>query len=380
MNGMLAQIHNLPYLIRSVTRSYTEAVRTSLDANLCRSISRITLMGCGDSHHAALGAELAFEQFSGLPTEALTAMQFARYAAEFVPAGSLVIGTSVSGEVSRTLEGLLLANRHGAASLALTANPGSRIGRAAATMIDTSQPSFPDPPGLVIPGVRSYVANQIGLLLTALRIGELRGRISSAEAGRLRQEIEALGDAAQQTIAANEISARALAEEWRDAREFVFVGAGPSYASALFSAAKILEATGDSALGQDAEEWAHLQYFAGQSDTPTFLISAGDRDLSRMAEVATAARAIGRRVAAVVPASAVSITAQAQAGLPLPEGIREAFSPVISAIPASLFAAQRADVINEPFFRAFGGGRSVEGGGGISRIRTSELLDGLESN
>jgi glucosamine--fructose-6-phosphate aminotransferase (isomerizing) len=30
-------------------------------------------------------------------------------------------------------------------------------------------------------------------------------------------------------------------------------------------------------------------------------------------------------------------------------------------------------VIGEPFFRAFGGGRSIEGGGGISRIRTSEM-------
>ena len=380
MNPMIAQIHSLPNLIRSVTRSYAVAVNTSLDDALCRSAGRIYLMGCGDSHHAALGAELAFEQFSGLPTEALTAMQFARYAAEFVPAHSLVIGTSVSGEVTRTLEGLLMANQRGAASLAMTANPASRIGRAAATVIDTTQPPFQDPPGMIIPGMRSYVANQIGLLLVALRIGEVRGQLSGAQAGQLRQELESLGDAAEKTITANEMPSLALAEDWRDAREFVFLGAGPNYASALFSAAKMLEASGDPALGQDVEEWAHLQYFARQADTPTFLISAGGRDLSRMGEVATAARQIGRRVAAVVPASAVSITSQAACTLALPEGLREAFSPVISAIPASLFAANRAEGIGEPFFRAFGGGRSPEGGGGISRIRTSQLLNGLESN
>jgi len=55
----------------------------------------------------------------------------------------------------------------------------------------------------------------------------------------------------------------------------------------------------------------------------------------------------------------------------------EMFAPVISAIPGSLFAAYRADVIGEPFFRNFTGGRSQEGGGGISRIRTSETI-GLE--
>jgi glucosamine--fructose-6-phosphate aminotransferase (isomerizing) len=30
--------------------------------------------------------------------------------------------------------------------------------------------------------------------------------------------------------------------------------------------------------------------------------------------------------------------------------------------------------LGEPYFRGFGGGRSIEGGGGISRIRTSELV------
>ena len=379
MNGMIAQIYSLPDLIRTTARSYAASVHAALDDELCRSAARIYLMGCGDSHHAALGCELAFEQLTGLPTEALTSMQFSRYAAEFMPganpASSLVIGTSVSGEVSRTLEGLLMGRKYGASTIALTANPSSRIGLAAGTTIDTAQPPFQDPPGLVIPGVRSYVANQVGLLLVSIRIGELRGHISGVEAGNLRQEIEALGGAAEQTIAANDSAARALAESWQDAREFVFVGAGPNLASALFSAAKILEATGDPALGQDTEEWAHLQYFARLADTPTFLISAGGRDLSRTAEIAEAAHHIGRRVAAVVPAHALSISSHADRLLPLAGGVREIFSPVISAIPASLFAAHRADVIAEPFFRAFGGGRSVEGGGGISRIRTSQILD-----
>ena len=50
------------------------------------------------------------------------------------------------------------------------------------------------------------------------------------------------------------------------------------------------------------------------------------------------------------------------------------FSPLVACIPGMLFAAHRADVMGEPFFRAFGGGRDVSGGGGISRIRTSEIL------
>jgi glucosamine--fructose-6-phosphate aminotransferase (isomerizing) len=381
MNGMVEQIHSIPGLIRGVARSYDEAVRNSVDHMLSLSVKRVYLTGCGDSHHASLGAEMAFEHIAGIPTEALTSMQYARYAAQFMPKSepgtNLVIGTSVSGEVSRTLEALLLGKKYGATTIAMTATPGSRIGRAAEIMIDTTQPPFQDPPGVHVPGVRSYVANQIGLLLVAIRLGEVRGRILTSEADKLRKEIELLGDAAEKTIAACDEIARKMAEEWKDAREFVFVGGGPNFASALFSAAKVLEASGDSALGQDTEEWGHLQYFARQADTPTFLISAGDRDLSRMTEIAVAARQVGRRVAAVVPASASSITASAHSVLPLAEGVREMFAPVISAIPGSLFAAYRSDAIGEPFFRNFTGGRSTEGGGGISRIRTSDT-EGLD--
>lgn len=381
MNGMVAQIHSIPELIRGVVQSYDESVRNTLDHLLCLSVKRVYLTGCGDSHHASLGAELAFEHLAGLPTEALTALQFARYAAEYMPktepGTNLVVGTSVSGEVSRTLEALLAGRKGGATTVAMTATPTSRVARAAELMVDTTQPPFQDPPGVHIPGVRSYVANQIGLLLVAIRLGEVRGHISSADAESLRKEIGTLADAAARTIENTDKAAEKLAGDWKDATEFVFAGSGPNFASALFSAAKVLEASGDPAMGQDMEEWAHLQYFARAVDTPTFLISSGGRDASRVTEISVACNQLGRRSAAVVPASLKSVTDNTTTVLPLAEGMLEMFAPVVSAIPGSLFAAYRADVIGEPFFRNFTGGRSQEGGGGISRIRTSETI-GLE--
>ncbi len=379
MNPMIAQIQSLPALIRGVVPAYSENIRKTLGSDFCRLIQRIYLTGCGDSHHASIGSELAFEKLAGITTEAMTSLQFARYTADTLqdPEHCLVAGASVSGEVSRTVEGLLLARKTGAKVLALTASPSSRIARAADLVVDTTQPPFADPPGMIIPGVRSYVANQVGFLLVAIHLGEQRGHLTPEEALRFRKEIAGLADAAETTIQMNVAVAQKLAKDWVDADEFVFCGGGPNFASALFSAAKILEASGDSALGQDMEEWAHLQYFAHKAATPTFVISAADRDASRSAEIVIAAKAIGRRVAAVAPLSASVLFDQADALLPLADGVREMFSPVISAIPACMFAAYRAEWIGEPYFRGFGGGRSQEGGGGISRIRTSETL-GLE--
>jgi glucosamine--fructose-6-phosphate aminotransferase (isomerizing) len=377
MNSMLAQIHSLPSLIRESAPLLDDAVRAALEPETCRSLRRLFVAGCGDSHHAALSAEHALEALSGLPCEPMTALQFARYAVGFMPEsnGNCFIGVSVSGEVARTVEALRLARQAGAATIALTATPGSRIAQAADRIVSTQTAPFPDPPGAATPGVRSYVANVLALVSMAVRIGEARGRLAPSEVDALQQEIARLADAAEQTIAACAEPARALAADWADASDFVFCGSGPNYGTALFCAAKLLEATGDPALGQDVEEWAHLQYFARAKATPTFLISAGDRDLSRAIEVAIAARAIGRRVVAICPPAAIGLRETAAIGLPLAGGVREMFTPLIAAIPVALFAAYRADLLGEPFFRGFGGGRSREGGGGASRIRTSDMWE-----
>jgi len=372
------QIYSLPGMIREVFPKFDESVRMGLDHQLCMSIKRIYVTGCGDSHHAALGAELAFEALAGVPTEALTALQFARYSAPLIPDSgprtNLVIGISVSGEVTRTLEALLQGQAAGATTVAVTATPGSRVANAGEHVIWTTAPDFPDPAGVHTPGVRSYAANQLALYLAAIRIGEVRGKLTTQEANKLRGELLNLAHAAEQTIAACDKPAGALARDWMDAQEFVYVGGGPNYGSALFSAAKLLEASGDPALGQETEEWAHLQYFARSTNTPTLFITAGDRDLSRSVECAVAANTVGRQVVAIAPGSAAALHETAGQSLPLAGGVREMFSPLVATIPGELIAAYRAEAIGEPFFRSFGGGRSQEGGGGISRIRTSELL------
>jgi len=381
MNSMIAQVKILPELIRESVPVFDEAIRQTLDHEFCLSMNRLFITGCGDSHHAALNTELAFESLAGVPTEPMRSMQFSTYAVGYLPkAGpgmNVVMGISVSGEVARTVEGLRLAKKAGATTLALTGTPGSRVDEAGDKTIYSTTTPFPDPPGVHTPGVRSFAANQLALFLMAVRIGEVRGNLTTEEAGALRKEILSLADAVQETIEQCDPVAKDLAEAWKDAQEFVFSGNGPNFGTALFSAAKILEASGDSAMGQETEEWAHLQYFARAVSTPTFMINTGKRDLSRVIEVAIAAKQIGRRLVAIGPADNADFLKLADAQMPFPGTVREAFTAMVAAIPGELFAAYRSDVIGEPFFRAFGGGRSIEGGGGISRIRDSEIMEDL---
>ncbi len=372
MNAFREHILTLPQLAGEVVEPFMREAAQVLDDDFCRSLERLHLVGCGDSYFAALATEFAFESIAGLPTEAHNAMSFSRYSVvNFdVPnyaqraQTSLVIGISVSGGVTRTIEGIMRARARGLRTLAITSGAHTPIAQAAGAVLTTRVPDLPSADGVQVPGARSYLASLIMLFACALRIAEARGQ----SVATWRATLAGAADQMARTIALSDDAARGWAEATRQATEFVFCGSGPNFGTAQFGAAKILEASGDSALGQDVEEWAHLQYFARAQATPTFLITARERDASRAAEVKVAMQAIGRQVIEVAPATAEALPDLPFAPLP------EVYTPLVACIPVMLFAAHRAALLGEPYFRGFGGGRSIEGGGGISRIRTSELV------
>lgn len=379
---MHQQIDTLPQLLRDIAGPFDASARATFDFELCRSVKRIYLVGCGDSYHAPVGAELAFHQLTGVPTQAVSALTFSRYLVGFLPdtgpQTNLVIAVSVSGVVSRTIEALRLARQAGAVGVALTGAPDAPLAQSAEKVFQTTVPPLPDElAGMVVPGVRSYLASQVALVSAAIRIGEVRGHLTTAEADARRVELVGLAGALEATIAACEPVARDLMAQWADIPEFVYVGAGPLYGAAMFSAAKMLEASGDPAMAQETEEWAHLQYFSARPDTPTVLLSAADRDADRMAEVARAAQAIGRRTVGVLPAGEEAIAAYVDHVLPVQGAVPEIFAPLVYSVPGELLAAERAAAIGAAYFRGFGGGRTVDWADGASRIRDSHLLDNV---
>ena len=381
---MHQQIDTLPALVRAITGPFDAAARDALDFATCTAVKRIYLVGCGDSHHAPVGAELAFHQLARVPTQAQSSLTFSRYSAAFLPDSgpqtNLVMGVSVSGLVSRTIEALQMARQAGAVTVALTGNPQGPLGQSAAKVFQTAVPPLPDElSGMVVPGIRSYLASQIALYLAALRIGEVRGALTTAAADAERRQLADLADVIAATIQSCAGIVDELVQSWRDARQFEFVGAGPLYGTAMFSAAKLLEASGDPALAQETEEWTHLQYFIADPDIPLILLCANQFDADRMAEVARAAKSIGRRIALVSSADAHEIRQYADVLLPIPQRIPERYAPIVYSIPGELFAAARARLLQVPYFRDFGGGRRVDWADGASQIYSSHMISELPS-
>ena len=369
--NIVAQVKSLPELIRSEFETLDMRVRRLMNHNECLSVKRIVITGCGDSHMAGLAAELAFEQIAGIPTEPMTAMQAARYGTphfeKLFPRNPLTIGISVSGTVARTREALALARNEGALTVAVTANPDSPLAAAAERVFDCTVPDFAP-----APGIRSYRVSLLVLYLLAIRLAEVSGRLTQDQAGQMREQLKGTADAIAATIQAVEERTRELATAVAEQTNFVFVGDGPNYATALFSAAKVIEAAGRHAMGQDTEEWAHLQYFVNVDPaTPTFIISPGGRGHGRAAELVEVMRRIGRTVIAVVPEGDEQIATGADWVLPVVGEVSEVFSPMVYAVAGELFSAYLAQAVDEPPFRGFA---DVYKPGGIT-IRNSAVID-----
>jgi glucosamine--fructose-6-phosphate aminotransferase (isomerizing) len=125
-------------------------------------------------------------------------------------------------------------------------------------------------------------------------------------------------------------------------------------------------------MGQDTEEWAHLQYFVNvDPTTPSFIISPAGRGHGRAAELVEVMRRIGRTVIAVVPEGDEQIATRADWVLPVVGEVPEVFSPMVYAVAGELFSAYLSQAVDEPPFRGFA---DVYEPGGIT-IRNSAVID-----
>ncbi|MDX9863978.1 MAG: SIS domain-containing protein [Anaerolineaceae bacterium] len=349
-NNMTEQIMSLPDLIRNEFDDLDSKIRNTFDFNEILSTKKIVITGCGDSYFAGLAAKLAFKTWARLPIEVASSLPAARYElpAELAgfPNNPMVIGISTSGGVSRTIEAINIANEMGAMTVALTGNVSSKLAKAANKTIDCSIPSY-NP----APGVLSYQISLLSLYLIALHFAEVREQMTMQEADKLRAELKGSADLIEATIEKNAPIIKELSETLKTHHNFHFVGDGPNYGTALFSAAKVIESSGRYAAGQDTEEWVHLEYFTSvDSDIPTFVISPGYRGHNLLAEIIPPMKRVGRIVIAITPENDTSVAPHADYHLPVVGKISEIISPFVYQVAGNLFGAYLADATGASFF------------------------------
>jgi glucosamine--fructose-6-phosphate aminotransferase (isomerizing) len=308
---------------------------------------RIVLSGSGDSLFAAEAAAYAFSLAAPDGCLVRSTHQLRDYG---VPAPSaavspspLVVGISASGGSVGLANGLARARSEGHRTLAVVGCADSPVGRSADRVVVATLPNRPPSPG-----VRSYQASLLTLLLLAGWCSAARPSNARFDAGGA----VALAGVVAETVRRQADPCRQLAERLRETRVVQVLGGGPSFGTARYAAAKLIEGAGVPALGQDPEEWWHVERFATDGDAPLIVLAPPGRSHDRVVRLCAQARDRGHHVAVLARAEDTAVEENSHLVLPLPDSHPAIWSPLVEHLFAAPLAAELAELLGRhPFHR-----------------------------
>ncbi len=215
-----------------------------------RSFDRIVILACGTSWHAGLVGKFFLEQLARVGVDIDYASEY-RYRDPVVPANSLAVGITQSGETADTLAALKEAASRGARTLVICNAQGSTATRQAeATLLTHAGPE------IGVASTKAFTTQLSLLLLLALRIGEAKGTLDPKLRAELIQGLREL-PAVLERLNALEPRIAKWAQDWREAKDFLYLARGPLYPIALEGALKLKEISYIHAEGYPAGEMKH---------------------------------------------------------------------------------------------------------------------------
>ncbi len=333
---MLKEIHEQPDAVAETVadRLVDDGVRLGdigISDDELRELRRIVVVACGTSYHAGLSGRYAIEAWSRVPVEMDVASEF-RYRDPVVDERDLVIGITQSGETADTLAAMRLAREKGAKVLAITNVMGSQATRDSDGVLFTRA-------GLEIgvAATKTYVSQVAAMLLLALRLAEVRATLPAERIAELVTELRALPRRIDELLDTVDGPVRQMADHWRDAGFFLYLGRHAGLATALEGALKLKEISYVPTDAYAAGEMKHGPIALLDERTPVVCVATEspvlDKVLSNIAEV----RARGAHVLAVATEGNDEVARQAEEVVYVPD-TDWLIQPLLAVIPLQLLA------------------------------------------
>ena len=352
-NPIRRQVFNLPNIVEAQLEAcFGSGLRELMTMAEIFDVRKIILTGCGDSYAAAIAMAPVVEKYCDcFGVQVMRAIDFTRFLSKNEigigePNSPLVIAISAGGSTARICEALKKANEVGAFSILMTNNSESRAAMLAKRVYCLNILGISDKGS----DVQSYFASLIGLLSFANRFGHVRGTLPPMASSAFQAAVRDCVMSFAKSLDTIDAQMYELAQRWKDFERFDFIGDDAELSSALFGAAKFLEANGCCVSVDDSEDWCHINYFLKEPDTVGTIVIA-DRNspaYDRERETIRSAVAIGRPVLVVTngdPEDFVSKAIVCQ--IPeTPDGY-EWLLPLVDYIPLSLLAGYVAELQTE---------------------------------
>jgi glutamine---fructose-6-phosphate transaminase (isomerizing) len=333
---MLKEIYEQPTSLRNAMRGRIDRENATakfgglnLTPSQMRGVDRILLTACGTSWHSSLVGEYLIEELARMPVEVEYASEL-RYRNPPVDRGTLIFGITQSGETADTLAALREMKRKGHHTLAICNVVGSSIAQEADGGIYLHAG-----PEIGVASTKAFTSQLCVLSMLALYFGRLRNL--SFEAGlRIIDQLEKLPLAVEHTLGCD-AQVRRVAEKYKDATNFLYLGRHYNFPTALEGALKLKEISYIHAEGYPSAEMKHGPIALVDENTPSvFILSQShvyDKVMSNLQEV----RARRGPIIAIVDQIDEKLEGLVDDFIQVPY-VEDFLQPIVTSIPLQLLA------------------------------------------
>ncbi|MGF7118974.1 glutamine--fructose-6-phosphate transaminase (isomerizing) [Methanobacterium oryzae] len=315
---MLKEIHEQPEAVKNTLLESSEIEKIVKDFP---KFNRICFVACGTSYHASLTGKYLFEKLVGIPTDVTLASEF-EYSADTLDENTLVILITQSGETADTLKALRLVN-HKAKTLAIVNVLGSTITREAEYVVYTRAG-----PEIGVAATKTYLAQLTAIYLLAIHMGGKK---------ELLEKLNKIPSYMKSSLQKEE-HIKEIAQKYRDAQDFFFIGRGFSYPTAMEGALKLKEITYIHAEGYASGELKHGPLALIDDGVPVVAVvppgRSHDKTLSNVEEV----KARGAHVIGLGSSLDDDLKAEVHDLIEFDDEIDEMFSSIPYVIPLQLLS------------------------------------------
>nr|MBD5377105.1 glutamine--fructose-6-phosphate transaminase (isomerizing) [Bacteroides sp.] len=291
---------------------------------------RIVIVACGTSWHAALIGKRVIQEMCSIPVEVEYASEF-RYGTPYITDSDIVIAISQSGETADTLAAIELAKKKGAFVYGICNVVGASIPRAthSGTYIHVG-------PEIGVASTKAFTGQVTVLTLLALCVGQLRGTVSDEKVKKIASELLRLPDIIREVLKLDE-RISSLARMFTYAHNFLYLGRGYNYPTALEGALKLKEISYIHAEGYPAAEMKHGPIALIDPTMPSVIIAPSDSLYDKIVSNVQQVKSRGGHVVAITNYGNKKMEELADYCLEIPE-VMECLTPIVASVPLQLLA------------------------------------------
>ncbi len=294
---------------------------------------RILITACGTSWHAALIGEYMFEDLVRTPVEVEYASEF-RYRDPIIDRDTVVLVISQSGETADTLAAVREAKRKRAKVYGICNVVGSSIARETDAGVYLHAG-----PEIGVASTKAFTSQVTVLALMTLLLGRMKS-LSTTRGREIVAQLKALPHKVAKVLENSEMILD-IARQYRDCRNFLYLGRGYNFPVALEGALKLKEISYIHAEGYPAAEMKHGPIALIDEDMPVVFLAIKDSTYDKIVSNIQEVKARRGRVIAIASEGDTEIASLVDHVIYVPDTL-EFLSPVVTIIPLQLLAYHMA--------------------------------------